>query len=182
VALSDDLTRIAAAAAGFAGAGEDVAAVLPAEPHDDARIYLCAFEGGSERRWLALTDQASPVESRALVRDAVSIAALCEIADETAAGGDLDELSARLVALRMTEAPLGIEEAEDALRGLQQAIGAPPRVASPAHLDRVGLATRRLEQALGEGASPFAEAMKLATESVERLADEVEANYKGELR
>ena len=45
------------------------------------------------------------------------------------------------------------------------------------------MATRRLEQALGEGpGSPFVEAMKPASAVVEELEREVEAGYKGELR
>ena len=53
----------------------------------------------------------------------------------------------------MTEQPDGIEEAEEAALALERAIGAPPRVASPAYLDAVGAATRRLELALGEPAA-----------------------------
>lgn len=182
MSLSDELERAARAAAEFAAADEQLAGVLVAEPHESARIFLCAFEGSEGRRsWLALNEAGQTVTSRRVVRDAVSIAALCEVADETAAGGDLDELSAKLVALKLTERPPGIEEAEEAVRALQQTIGAPPRVASAGHLDRVGLATRRLEQVLGEGGSPFAEAMKVAMASVEVLTDEVEANYKREL-
>lgn len=179
--LSDDLDRIARAAVRFAEEGEELTAVLAAEPDGGRRVFVCVFEARSRRRWLALDEQGLAVQSKALVRDAVSIAALCEVAEETAAGGDLDELNARLVALRLTEGPPGIEEAEEAVRELQRAIGAPPRVASPGHLDRLGLATRRLEQALGEGGSPFAEAMKIAMSSVEKLVEEVEDNYKMEL-
>ena len=84
--------------------------------------------------------------------------------------------------LRLTEAPEGIEEAEEAALELEQAIGAPPRVASAAYLDRLGSAVRRLEQALGQtGSSPFGAAMQQAVASVEELAADVEANYKGTL-
>jgi hypothetical protein len=84
VGLSDDVTRIATAAAGYARPGEDVAVVLPTEPGDGARLYLCGFEGGDgTQSWLALDDEASPVLSRKLVRDATSIAALCEVAEES---------------------------------------------------------------------------------------------------
>jgi hypothetical protein len=49
-------------------------------------------------------------------------------------------------------------------------------------LDKVGAATRRLEQALGDsGMSPFAEAMKAASRSVEDFVTDVQANYKAEL-
>jgi hypothetical protein len=181
VPLTEELDRIAEVAARLAGSDEELAGILPAEPHAGTRVYLCAFSRQGERSWLALDEGGNPVESKALVRDTVSIAALCELAEETAGGGDLDELGSQLVALRLTESPPGIEEAEEAVRQLQRTIGSPPRVASPARLDEVGLATRRLEEALGEGGSPFAEAMKAAMPSVEELAAEVEAGYKREL-
>ena len=104
------------------------------------------------------------VGERALVRAAVSVAALAELAEESAGGGKLEELRQQLVALRVTEAPEGIEDAEEAALALERTIAATPRVASPEYLDAIGFAARRLEQALGEiGSSPFAEAMKNAT-------------------
>ena len=48
------------------------------------RFYVCAFEDGDEPSWLVLDATGVPVEERALVRDAVSIAALCEVAEEAA--------------------------------------------------------------------------------------------------
>jgi hypothetical protein len=182
VSLSEELARVAEDAARFADPDETVAAVLAAEPHPGARVYLCAFQVQEDgRRWLALDGSSRPVEERALVREAVSIAGLCEAAEETAGGGDLDELAARLVSVRLTENPVGIEDAEEAVRELRRTVGVPPVLASPDRLDELGAATRRLEQALGERASPFAEAMKAALPAVEALADDVEANYKREL-
>jgi hypothetical protein len=180
VPLSEDLGRIAAAAAEFAGEGESLTGVVAAEPSPGMRVYLCAFQRDSDAlSWLALDEDGAAVRDRALVRDAVSIAALCELAEDFAAGGDLDELRARLVALRLTENPIGIEEAEEATRALQLTIGAAPRLASPKQLDAVGSATRRLEQALGEGpGSPFAEAMKQGVAAVDELTKDVEAGYK----
>jgi hypothetical protein len=183
MALSDELGRVAAAAAAFAAPDERVAGVLAAEPAVGERIYLCAFAGDGEPSWLALDPDGGPVVSRARVREAVSIAALCELAEESAGGGDLEELRSRLVTLRLTENPPGIEEAEDAALELEAALGAPPRVASLAYLDALGTATRRLEVALGtNGGSPFAAAMKQAVGAVEALTAEVEAGYKRELR
>jgi hypothetical protein len=180
VELGEELARAAAAATALAAPGEDLAAVIPAEPEPGQRLYLCSFAGAhGERSWLALDAAGQPVADRARVRDAVSIAALCELAEESAGGGHLDDLRAQLVALRVTESPPGIEEAEEAALALQRAIGAPPRVATPAHLDAVGEATRRLEEALGEGpGSPFVEAMKAATTTVDALVRDVEARYK----
>ncbi len=183
VPLTDDLGRIAAAAAEFAGPAEKVTGIISTESGEGQRLYLCAFAGaGGETSWLALDDAGEPVQERAVVRAAVSIAALCELAEETAGGGDLDELRAQLVALRLTEDPPGIAAAEEAVGQLQEAIGMLPRVASPAHLDAVGVATRRLEQALGEpGASPFAEAMRSGIYAVESLTAEVERGFKRRL-
>ena len=178
--LENELERIAVAAVRHADAGETLVAVLAAEPQPGVRVYLCAFDSdGDERTWLALDGDARPIVHGDTVRDAAAIAAMCEIAADTAGGGDLEALRAELVALRVREDPPGIEEAEDAALALERTIGAAPRLASPAYLDAVGAATRRLERALGNDAgSPFAEAMKQAVNAVESLAAEVEQNYK----
>jgi hypothetical protein len=182
VGLEADLQRIAAAALTLAAPGEELAGVIPAEPEGGLRVYLCSF-GGPDRTWVALDGGARPIEDRALVRSAVSIAALCELAEESAGGGKLEELRAQLVSVRLTENPDGIEEAEAAALALERTLQAPPRLATPAYLDAVGAATRRLEQALGEGpGSPFAEAMKQAMAVVDELEREVLRGYKGELR
>ncbi len=179
MSLSEDLVRIAAEAERFADREEELTGVLAAEPSRGERVYLCSFAFGAEQRsWLALDDDGRPVDKRSRVHDAVSILALCELAEDTAAGGDLDELLARVVSLRITEGPAGIEAAEDAVRELQRTVGSPPQIASPERLDEVGSATRRLEEALGQGGSPFAEAMKASTPSVEELTADIEANYK----
>ncbi|HSS72850.1 MAG TPA: hypothetical protein VLK53_04720 [Gaiellaceae bacterium] len=112
----------------------------------------------------------------------MSIAALCELAEEAAGGGRLEELRAQLLSLRLTENPEGIEEAEEAALDLERTIGAPPRLATPAHLDAVGAATRRLERALGEDmSSPFGEMMKQAIAVVTELETDVLGGYKLEL-
>jgi hypothetical protein len=85
VALVNDVSRIAAAAASFAWPGEQVGAVLPVELDAGVRVYLCAFTGADEREsWVLLDDSGSPVRDRKRVRDAASIAALCEVAEESA--------------------------------------------------------------------------------------------------
>jgi hypothetical protein len=182
VALSDDLERIAASAATFAAPDERVTGVVAAEPLGSACLYLCAYESAGGHAWLALDDDGRPVGSRRLVRDAVSLAALCELAEETAGGGDLGDLRARLAELRETEAPEGIEAAEEAAATLANTIEPEPRVATTAYLDALGVAARRLEQALGdEGGSPFAVALQQAMPAVDELAAEVERRYKGPL-
>lgn len=178
MSLVEELERIAAEAAAYAEDGEELVGVLPTEATRGDRVYLCAFARGGSRSWLALDGAGAPVGSRARVREAVSIAALCEVADETAGGGDLAELRSQLVTLRMTESPPGIDEAEAAALALEAVVGAPPRVATPQHLDAVGDATRRLEQALGDTASPFAESLRRAVPLVDELAREVEETHK----
>jgi hypothetical protein len=182
MALADELERIARAAAGFAAPDEQLAGVLAAEPLAAGRVYLCAFESAAGRTWLALDDGGRPLASREAVRGAASLAALCEVAEERAGGGDLPELRARLAELRETEAPAGIEAAEAAAAALADALEPEPRVATAEYLDRLGAASRRLEQALGdETGSPFAAALQQALSLVEELADDVEQHYKGPL-
>ena len=177
--LSEHLRTIADAAARFAALGECVDAVLVAEATPGERVYLCAFEGEDGRTWLALDEDAQPVTSRNRVREAVSIAAMCELAEEQAGGGELEELRLQLATVRLTENPPGIDEAESAALELERRLGSTPRVATPRYLDEVGAATRRLERALGDsGNSPFAVAMQQALPAVEELAKEVESQYK----
>ena len=151
VTLAEELERI------VEHAGAD--AVLAAEPHPGERVYVCAFdEGDGGRSWLAFDRDGEPIRDRQRIRDAVSILALCELAEETAAGGDLDELRSQLAALRVTESPAGIEEAEEAVLALQHAIGGAMQ------------------------GSPFAAAMKSAGEVVEALFTDVAGSYRIPLR
>jgi len=180
VALSDDLSRIAATASAHATGDEEVAAVIAAEPSPGERTYVCSFSGSNGSSWLVLDDDGAPVTDRIRVRSAVSIAALCEIAEEQAGGGDPDELRDGLLQLRLTEQPPNVEEIEDAALQLERTIGSVPRVASPAYLDAVGASAMRLEAALGgnSAASPFAAAMEQAAGAAQQLALDVESKYK----
>lgn len=184
MALAEELAGVAALASRYADEGETLVGVLAAEPTHARRVYVCAYERGEDRRtWLALDAEGEPLSDRRQVRDAVSIAALCELAAETAGGGDLASLRSELLALRLRDNPPGIDEAEDAALELERVLGAEPRVATAGYLDEVGAAARRLEASLGEvGRSPFALAMTAAVETVESLAAEVEGAYKTELR
>ena len=147
MSLTDELEQIAAAARAHADEGEELAAIIPAEPARGLRVFLCAFSAGDdERSWIALRPDGHAVLDRSLLRDAVSIAALCELAEDYADGVD------------------AIEE--------------PPRVASPAYLDAIGAAARRLEEGPG---SRFTEGMKQGSVAVEGLTLEVESAYKLEL-
>jgi hypothetical protein len=180
--LREDLDRIAVRAASFATGTEELSGVIPSRAEPDEQTYLCAFLDGDEHTWLVLDADGEPVTSREVVRRTASIVALTELAEENAGGGDLQELREQLVAIRLTENPEGIEEAEEAALELKRTIESPPRVAEPAFLDRVGAAARRLEVALGPSpASPFAEAMKQGMGSVDEFVRDVETHYRAAL-
>jgi len=60
--------------------------------------------------------------------------------------------------------------------------GAPPHLASPARLDEIGHAARRLELALDPTVpSPFAAAMRSAVDVAEALWADVRGAYRGSL-
>jgi hypothetical protein len=84
VGLEDDLRRIADSAVAYAADGEELVGIVPAEPASGFRLYVCAYGQAEESTWLVLDATGVPVEERALVRDAVSISALCEVAEEAA--------------------------------------------------------------------------------------------------
>ena len=86
--LNDELEAIAETARTHVADGEQLAAVIPAEPAKGLRVYLCAFEAGEARSWLVLSADGEPVADRSVVRDAVSIAAMCELADELSGAPD----------------------------------------------------------------------------------------------
>ena len=182
MALPEELERIAAAAEAQAASGETLAGILAAEPHPGDQVYLCAFRrDGAGQSWLALDGGGTPVTSRQAVRDAASIAALCELAEEVAGGGDLDDL---LAPARRRAAHGGSGRNRGGRGGRSHPPAHDRAAAAPgvAGLPRsLGQATRRLEQALGEGGSPFAEGMKLGMAAVEQLTKEIEDAYKAEL-
>ncbi len=183
MALADELERIATLAAAHARVGDEVSGIIATEPTAGHRLYLCTFDDADGlRSWLAVREDGAPVTSRQALREAVSIAAICEVAVDAAGGGDVDALIASLAELREREAPEGIEAAEEAARALRAALGDPPQLATPGRLDEIGTATRRLERELDSGgASPFTAAMKSAQGAVAELQREVEAGYRLEL-
>ena len=85
MSVSEDVSRAAGIAAQHRAPGQQVVAVLAVESAGGERLYLCAFgddEGNQE--WLALDAGGVPVSERARVREAASIAALVEVAEEAA--------------------------------------------------------------------------------------------------
>lgn len=84
MSLETDLRRVAEAAAKFAAEGEDVSGIVPAEPASGIRLYVCAYGSPEATAWLVLDATGVAVEDRSLIRDAVAIAALCEVAEDAA--------------------------------------------------------------------------------------------------
>ena len=85
MSLGDDVSRIAGIAAQHRVPGQQVVAVLAVESAVGERLYLCAYaddEGNQE--WLVLDAGGVPVSDRAHVREAASIAALVEVAEDAA--------------------------------------------------------------------------------------------------
>jgi hypothetical protein len=119
MALSDELEEIAGIAGRYATDGEHVAAILATEPRSGERVYLCAFDGPAGRTWLALTADGNPVESRDRLRDAISIAAVVELAEESA---DTSRAEPRVASPAYLD-ELGGANAEVAL-ALQHGVGA----------------------------------------------------------
>ena len=176
--LGDELERIAALATPYG----EVTGVLAAETAAGVRLYLVSLRDDEERGWLVVDEAGTPVDDRGTVREVASLVVLSELVGDLAGGGDLERLREELARLRVTEAPPGIEAAEETALALERAIGAPPRLASPAYLDAVGAATRALEATLGEHGSPFADAISSASPAVESFVVEVETRYAQPLR
>jgi hypothetical protein len=173
-----DLGAELAAVASAAGAHGPVSAVLAAEPAGSQRLYRVALGEDDARAWLVVDGAGAPVLDRGRVREVASIVVMCELAEELAGGGDLQELRRRLAQLRMAEQPPGIDRAEEAALALERAVGAPPRVAAPAYLDAVGAAALALERSLGDVESPFASALRASTGTVDAFVADVETRYR----
>ena len=106
---------------GYAGEEEELAGIVPAEPSPGLRVYLCAFRHGEETSWLVLDADGAPVEDRSLVRDAVSIAALWELAHELR-GDETDGAQAASPAL-LDEAGASADDPAAFAQAIAQATG-----------------------------------------------------------
>lgn len=115
MALDQELRRIAEVAVTYCRDGEELAGIIPAEPAVGVRLYVCAYRDGEATGWLVLRADGSPVEERSLVRDAVSIAALYELAEE-ATGSPEDESRVASPALldSLSDSPNAVEAIKSA--------------------------------------------------------------------
>jgi hypothetical protein len=122
VGLDEELRRIAEAAVAHCGEGEELAGIIPAEPGSGVRVYVCAYRNGEETSWLVLDDTGAAVDDRSLVRDAVSIAALQELAHEVA--GVEDEAEARVATpTQLDSLAASAEDSAAFVEAMKQATG-----------------------------------------------------------
>jgi hypothetical protein len=143
VTLLAQLEAARDAASELAGEGEEVVAVLAAEPGSDALVFVCAYEGGGELSYLGLDPTHRPVTDLRLVREAVTVVALAERAEEVSTATVGDELRAGFARAAQALRASGREPeaaAADAVIARLDALAdvvAGPRIASPGYLDRV---------------------------------------------
>ena len=106
----------------YAGEGEELAGIVPAEPRRGDRLYVCAYRAGEETTWLVLDSAGRPVHERAAVRDAVSIAGLVELAEE-AAGIAAPEEPRVATAAELDALGAGSEDRQRFAAAMKQATG-----------------------------------------------------------
>jgi hypothetical protein len=119
--VGGELKRIAETAVAYAADGEELAGIVPAEPSRGVRLYLCAYRHSEETSWLVLDADGAPVEDRSLVRDAVSIAALWELANELR-GDEIDGTQVASPAL-LDRAAADVEDPAAYAQAIAQATG-----------------------------------------------------------
>ena len=103
MASEDDLVDAAHAAEEFLFDGEEVVGVLAADPFDRGVVFLCALgdpddepvgDEPPELGWVAIDASGQGITDASLVREAASLVALCETAEEAALVPESGKLSA----------------------------------------------------------------------------------------
>ena len=166
MALDDDLARIAALAAAH-GTGRRASLQQSRRP-GCVGISSPSARDGCRRAGSCSTTPGSRSTRRGDVRDTASIVAMCELAEELAGGGDLEQLRVAARAGAHGRAAAG----DRGGRGGGARARADDRRARhesrrPRISTSVGAATVVLERALGETSSPFSTAIRGATGAVE---------------
>ncbi len=152
--LEQELEATLAAAGRHARRDEQPVAVIATEPASDTRVYVVAFAAEGDLAYIALDGAGAPVSNRRLVRDAVSLAALAERAEEvsgaTAAAELLERFGAAAAALRsagLADAAAAADAVSAATQRLADAATG-PRPATPRFLDRIAALAAELAAAL----------------------------------
>ena len=162
MSLEQELEATIAAAGRHALRDEQPVAVIATEPAAGTRVYVVAFAAGGELAYIALDEEGALVSNRRLVRDAVSLAALAERAEEVSGATAADELLARFGEAAVALHSAGRDDAAAAAEAVSAAIGrladaaTGPRPATPGFLDRIAALSADLAGAL-DAFVPFAE-------------------------
>jgi hypothetical protein len=151
--LEQELETTLTAAGRLAGPDERAVAVMATEPAG-ARVYVVAFAAGEDLGYVALDGSGAPVSDRRLVKDAVSLAALAERAEEVSGATAADDLVARFGEAAAVLRRVGDRDAAAAAEAVVAAAAAlgdaaaGPRPATPQFLDRMAALAGELAAAL----------------------------------
>jgi len=162
--LEQELEATLAAAGRHARDGEQPVAVMAAEPQSGTRVYVVAFAAGDDLAYVVLDTAGAPVADRRLVKDAVSLTALAERAEEVSGATAADELVERFgeadeVLKRVGDSEAATAAAAVVVAARNLAEGASgPRTATPVFLDRMAALAAGLAAAL-DAFFPLAERM-----------------------
>ena len=151
--LEQELETTLTAAGRLARPDERAVAVMATEPAGE-RVYVVAFAAGDDLGYVALDGAGAPVTDRRLVKDAVSLAALAERAEEVSGATAAEELGERFGEAAAVLRRVGDREAAAAADAVIAAAGrlgaaaAGPRPATPQFLDRMAAHAAELATAL----------------------------------
>jgi hypothetical protein len=157
MSLEQELEATIAAAGRHALGDEQPVAVIATELAAGTRVYVIAFASGGDLAYIALDEAGAPVSDRRLVRDAVSLAALAERAEEVSGATAADELMARFTDAAERLRPSRNEELAAAAAAADAVIAAAgrladaatgPRPATAQYLDRMAALAAELAAAL----------------------------------
>ena len=151
--LEEELETAVTAAGRHARPGEQPAAVMAAEP-GGTRVFVVALAAGDELGFVAVDGAGMAVADRRLVKDAVSLAALAERAEEvsgaTAADDLVEQFRGAVGSLRGAGEGAAAAAAEAVAEAGARlgAAAAGPRAATPVYLDRLAALAGELAAAI----------------------------------
>jgi hypothetical protein len=151
--LEEELETAVAAAGRHARPGEQPVAVMASEP-GGARVFVVALAAGEELAYVAVDHAGAAVADRRLVKDAVSLTALAERAEEVSGATAADQLVAQFRASSEALREAGEGEAAAAAGAVAVAgerlgaAAAGPRAATPVYLDRIAALAGELAAAI----------------------------------
>ena len=187
--LEEELETAVTAAGRHARPGEEPVAVMAAEPAG-RRVFVVALAAGDDLGFVAVDAAGTAVADRRLVKDAVSLAALAERAEEVSGATAADDLVEQFREVEGSLRGAGEGEAAAAAVAVAEAgarlgaAAAGPRAATPVYLDRLAALAGDLATGieafvvqadrLGQGAekaSPAAEAAWTALAAAGRAGE-----------